>query len=288
MSELLTQKINEARTLLAEASKEEAAKEELSLKIEQLNAQMADLTAKRLELATSAREKRVIAESQLSAAQTLTGGAEVVNLAEKKAAKKEKAAASAAAAPAKETKGKAGKAKAGKAEPAEKAAPAKAAPVKKTKTAAVKPAEKARVAADDKMPPLHERLRIVAGTDDVTIPEAIERLRARDESWVPESKELKAYISLAFSTHTKDVFQRVKRGVYRVRTGASTEKAPSTESAKADKTKPEKAKAKPVKKAVTAAKTNGAHNPASNGAADEPGNVMENPFSTDAPAKSAA
>lgn len=273
MSDLLNLKITEARTLLAQATTEEGQREAVSLEIEQLNAKLAELNAKRAELSTSAREKRVIAESQLAAAQTLTGGAEVVNLAEKKAAqasKKDKAAAAAAsaAAPAKETKSKV-KAK-GKADGKPAAAPEKAAAKtaktgKVAKTAAVKTSEKpekVRVASDDKMPPLHERLRIVIGNDECSIPECIDRLRARDESWVPESKELKAYISLALSTHVKDLFQRVKRGVYRVRAGASTEKP------------------KPIKKAVHAAKTNGAHNPASNGAStDETGNIEENPFS---------
>lgn len=278
MSDLLNLKITEARTLLAQATTEEGQREAVSLEIEQLNAKLAELNVKRAELTTSAREKRVIAESQLAAAQTLTGGAEVVNLADKKAekkaahaSKKDKAVASAAAAaaPAKETKSKGVKAK-GKADGKPAAAPEKAAakpakPAKVAKTAAVKTGEKTekvRVASDDKMPPLHERLRIVIGNDECSIPECIDRLRARDESWVPESKELKAYISLALSTHVKDLFQRVKRGVYRVRAGASTDKP------------------KPIKKAVHAAKTNGAHNPASNGAStDETGNIEENPFS---------
>lgn len=70
-------------------------------------------------------------------------------------------------------------------------------------------------ALDEKMPALHRRLQIVMGDDECSIPECIERLTAR--GWLPDSKEIKAYISLALSTHVKDLFERMRRGVYRVR-----------------------------------------------------------------------
>jgi hypothetical protein len=257
MSDLLKSKIAEAQNLLSQASKEEKEREALNREIEQLGQKAAQLNQKSVGLLTSSREKRVIAESQLAAAQTLTGGAPVVDITSAKKAVKAAAAAPAAAAPTKEAKGKA-KGKPAKA-PEKTAAPAKTVTApKKTKTAA-KAAAKPRVAGDDKKPPLHERLRIVMGADQVTIPQAIERLKARDASWLPESTDLNAYISLALSTHCKETFERVSRGVYKVREGAGP---------------------KTVKKAVTARKTNGAQNP-SNGSIDELGNnIMENPFST--------
>jgi hypothetical protein len=76
---------------------------------------------------------------------------------------------------------------------------------------------------DPTKPSLHERLKIAIGRDSVNIAQAIEKLRAHDPSWVPKSMDLKAYISLALSTHVKEVgtcpalFERVSRGVYRVR-----------------------------------------------------------------------
>jgi hypothetical protein len=72
---------------------------------------------------------------------------------------------------------------------------------------------------EEKMPPLHERLEIVMGQDDVGIDEAIKRLKKRGKNWAPKSTDLKAYISLALSTHTGEggLFDRVSRGIYRVK-----------------------------------------------------------------------
>jgi hypothetical protein len=60
---------------------------------------------------------------------------------------------------------------------------------------------------------LTERLKIVMGTDDVDIAEAIKRLKAKGRHWVPNSGDLRAYVSLALSTHKGD-FIRLSRGVY--------------------------------------------------------------------------
>jgi hypothetical protein len=89
---------------------------------------------------------------------------------------------------------------------------------------------------EGKLPTLTVRLRTVMGGDDVGIAEAIKRLKARDKKWVPNSKDLQAYISLALSTH-KDDFVRVTRGIYRVVENGAVAKA-----------KP--VKAKPVKAAT--------------------------------------
>lgn len=263
MSDLLKSKSAEALVLLTQATKEEK-------ELEALNSQLAQLSQKVADLTQSSREKRVYAESIQAATKALGGHAEVVEITSAKKSGKAKAAAvvapvAAAAAPvaAKEAKGK--KSKGGKtAKPAEKtAAPAKpAAAPKKTKTAA----QATRVAGDDKRPPLHERLRIVLAEDQVTIPQAIERLRARDASWVPDSTDLNAYISLALSTH-KETFERVSRGVYQVRKSAVA------------------AAVKPLKKAVTAQKTNGTHNPSNGAGIEDLGdNVKDNPFAATAAA----
>ena len=68
-------------------------------------------------------------------------------------------------------------------------------------------------AADSNMPPLHERLRIVVGSDSVGITEAISRLNSR--GWLPASGDLRAYISVALSVNSD--LERVSRGVYRAR-----------------------------------------------------------------------
>lgn len=140
--------------------------------------------------------------------------------------------------------------------------PAKA----KAKTEAKPQASAAATKKDvPKIPSLTERLRIVIGNDACGIPECIERLKARDPSWVPESKELKAYLSLALSTNCKHIFQRVKRGVYRVQDGA---KGPA-------KAKPPAAKGKAAKKASKGKAANGASTRVH---AEDLARVMENPF----------
>jgi len=254
MSDLLKTKTAEAQSQLAQAlEQEKGALLGRLVELETLQNQLAQLNAGVANLTQSSPEKPS-AEAQVVEITSAKKG--------KKATKAPKAAAApvvaaaapvaAAAAPAKGAKGKKGKS----AKAAEKtAAPAKpAASPKKTKTAA----QVTRVAGEDKKPPLRERLRIVLGEDQVTIPLAIERLRAKDASWLPESTDLNAYISLALSTH-KETFERVSRGVYQVVKGAVAA-APKT-----------------VKKAVTAAKTNGTHNP-SNGIEDLGTNIKDNPF----------
>lgn len=253
MSDLIKSKITEARQLLEQAAQEETQGASLTQQIQ-------DLQRQSVVLLTSAREKRVIATSQLQAAESLNGGSEEV--------------AAAPAAPVKPV-GKGGRKKA--AAPASApvvttpAAAAAAAPVaaagkgkkaKATKKAAATTAKAAapRVASGGALPPLHERLKIVIGADQVTIAEAIDRLKAHDKKWLPQSDDLKAYISLVLSTHTKDLFERVSRGIYKVRKGAA---GPG------------------VKKAVTAKATNGAQNPANGavGIEDLGSNVLDNPFS---------
>jgi len=281
MSNLLSLKIAEAHELIEQADQEDLEREKLVECLAKLRQETALLEEKTAGLQTSIRHKRVIAKSQLAAAQSLSnedaaaaeakpagatiieiGSAKTAAVSQKKAprAKATKAAKTETTpVAAKETKAKGGKGKAAKAAEKVAASAKTAAPVKaprKTKTAAK--AETPRVASDDRMPPLRERLKIVMGEDSVSIQEAIDRLNAKDPAWVPDSTDLKGYISLALSTH-KDVFERVRRGVYSVRKNAA-------------------AVAKPVRKA-SSKNGHGAANGA--GSLEELGsNVAENPFAT--------
>jgi hypothetical protein len=158
--------------------------------------------------------------------------------------------------------------KAGRTAKAEKA---EVAPAKTTK--ASKAAAKAPKAGQ--VPTLTERLKIVIGDDDVGITEAIKRLKARGKKWIPNSGDLRSYVSLALSTH-KDDFARVDRGVYRVKKGRKpAEVAEKAEPAPVADAKPEKAEKseKPEKKSKRHV----------NGTASEDftelGNVVDNPFS---------
>lgn len=244
MSTLVQAKITEARQLLEQAHTEETEGSLLAQQIQQLTSRSAGLL-------TSAREKRVIATSQLQAAESLGGDP----------------AADVPATQLTPAKKRGGRPKGSVAVAA--AAPAVVAVTAKAKTKGVKAAKAAgekvaRVPAEKgQLPPLHERLKIVIGQDSVTIAEAIERLKAHDKSWIPDSEDLKAYISLSLSTHTKDLFDRVQRGVYRVKKGGSASPKGG------------------VKKAAVAAK-NGAQ-PAvtngSNGSEDFGSNILDNPFS---------
>jgi len=71
------------------------------------------------------------------------------------------------------------------------------------------------VTPGDKPPPtLRERIVAVAGTDEFTIPQLIDRLGGR--GWLPMSTDLPAYLSLVLSTNG-DIFKRLKLGCYRVK-----------------------------------------------------------------------
>ena len=272
MSNLVDQKMSEANSLVQEAEREEAEGAEVTSQIEAL-------TERGVILMESARAKRAFGEAQRKTAESL--GGTIVATSPKKGRLTVVAPPVASEVPKAAKAGKVAKAeKAAKTAKVAKAATEQAAPVavpkkqktaKATKATTVKLAEQ-RVAGDDKMPPLHERLKIVMGNDDVTIPQAIERLSARDASWVPESTDLKAYISLALSTHVKDLFDRVSRGVYCVKkdpTATVKKDAPVKKDAVAS-----------VKKAGQAQKANGGPSPASNGTGIEDlgTNVMASPF----------
>jgi hypothetical protein len=220
--------------------------------------QIADLKRESDRLLKSAREKEVIGSSQLAASQALAKEAaeaagELItpvvstgaSTKKGKGGGKGKVAAPVAAAstaPAVITTAKKGRGAAkGKTAPAVVAAapeaPAAAGkPGKKTKEKAAAASAsasdtakaKAKVVRSpgEKGPPLHEKIKIVMGTKDMTIQEVIEALRAHDKNWVPKSQDLGAYISLVLSTHLEDHFDRVKRGVYKVKKSAQVAAAP--------------------------------------------------------------
>lgn len=269
MSNLVQEKMSEALRLLKESEKEQTEGATLAQQIEQLK-------AKSSELLTSAHEKRVIAKSQLEAAESLNGvvsanpdgGKDLIPVASEAPTKKRSGRKAAAApaivvapVPAPATSPKTKKKVAAKPEKGAEKAAEKTAPKKKgkgTKGGTKAQAKAAEEAEEPGKPSLHERLRMVIGHDSVNIAEAIERLKNHEPNWLPESKDLRAYISLALSTHVKDIFERVSRGNYRVRKGVGPG----------------------LKKAVTAQKTNGTQNPANGtGTIDDLGNnVMASPF----------
>jgi hypothetical protein len=309
MSALIHQKIQEARLLLTESQKEETEGAVIQARIGELQRDLERLSK-------SAREKRVIGNSQLDASEALakeyaiaSGELKVEPVAAAAPAKKRGgrpkaattvapvAAPTAAAAPAQaKAKGKAKVAKepkpaketikAKEPKPAKEAKPAKEKKAKPVAAAAPKVAR----ATGEKGPPLHEKIKIVMGSKEMTIPEVIEALKAHDKSWVPKSQDLGAYISLVLSTHLVDHFDRVKRGVYKVK------KAGGAAAAAPEKTPPPSGPSgngggNGSGNGPGLAKTRGKrdNHATSNGASskgiDELGtNVMESPFSGEAAA----
>lgn len=229
MSKLIFTKLTEAQQLLTEARQEETEGAVLAAKI-------AELQRESERLLKSAREKHVIGTSQFEASKALAKEQAIAigELVDEpaaaapakkvgKGAKGKAAAVAAATPPALPATKKGGKgAKKAAAAPAETpVAPAAVKPAKtKAASAAVSAPKAARAATGEKGPPLHEKIKIVMGAKEMTIPEVIDALKAHDKSWVPKSQDLGAYISLVLSTHLNDHFDRVKRGVYKVKKGA--------------------------------------------------------------------
>jgi hypothetical protein len=178
-----------------------------------------------------------------------------------------------------------------KAAPAKAAAKAKATPAKAKATPAKAKAAKAKATAsagaEGKLPTLKDRLKIVFGSDDVGIEEAINRLTARGKKWVPDAKDLRAYISVALSTH-KDDFVRVSRGVYRAVYKGKAKKTVEVAAEKAEPAPAEKIEApvtatikveraeKPEKVEKKAAKRH--VNGSGSDEHSDLGNVLDNPF----------
>jgi hypothetical protein len=74
-------------------------------------------------------------------------------------------------------------------------------------------AEGRRAVARGDRPPLKEAMAIVSGNDKVTSLTVVNRLK--DKGWLPNAANPRSYISYMFSSN-KDVFENVRRGVYRV------------------------------------------------------------------------
>lgn len=203
---------------------------------------------------------------------------------------KAKTTTKAAPAKAKAVKAKAVKAKAAPVKAS--AAKTKATPAKAKATPAKAKAAKAKAAAsvgaEGKLPTLKDRLKIVFGNDDVGIEEAINRLTARGKKWVPDAKDLRAYISVALSTH-KDDFVRVSRGVYRAIYKGKAKKTVEVAAEKAEPAPAEKIEApvtatikveraeKPEKVAEKKAVKRHVNGSGSDEHSDL-GNVLDNPF----------
>jgi len=301
-SSLISQKIQEARLLLAQSEEEQTEGAVIAQKI-------AELQRESERLLRSAREKRVIGNSQLDASQALAneyaereeaevaarGGVVAAAPAKKRGGRPPKAAPVVATsaplpvAPAAAVAGKRGPKKGNKAEagaPVAKEANAKPgkkdgkakeprAPKKEAAKAKEPRAPREKRATGEKGPPLHEKIKIVMGSKEMTIDDVIAALKAHDESWVPKSRDLNAYISLVLSTHLTDYFDRVKRGIYKVKKGAPVTTATVSNTKEA---------AAPAPTGPGLAKTNGkrgAHGPsngASNGLEELGSNVIESPF----------
>ena len=82
-------------------------------------------------------------------------------------------------------------------------------------------AEGRRAVARGDRPPMKEAIATVMGKASMGAPAVVEGLKKRD--WLPNSKDPQQYVSYLLSSY-KDVFKRLKRGLYKVRSG--TKKAP--------------------------------------------------------------
>ena len=149
----------------------------------------------------------------------------------KKAAKK--AAAPKAKAAPKKTSAKS-KAKKTAKKAAKKSTKTKKAPKKaksKSKAAAIAAATKGRRAvAEGLRPPLKEAIATVMGKKTMDAGQVIDGLKKR--GWMPDAEDERGYISYALSSN-KTVFERVKRGFYKVREGVTFAKRQAAPKAKA-------------------------------------------------------
>ena len=90
---------------------------------------------------------------------------------------------------------------------------------KKSREAAVARATKGRRAvASGERPPLKEAIVAVMGATTMNVGDVIKALDKK--GWLPDSEEIRNYISFALSSN-KETFERVTRGVYKVRAGVT-------------------------------------------------------------------
>lgn len=102
------------------------------------------------------------------------------------------------------------------------AAKAKKSAAKTKKSAA---SQGRRAVAQGLRPSLKESIAIVIGPKTMSIDEVLSELSQK--ALMPQCKDERGYISYALSAN-KDVFERVARGIYKVRNGAFSDKAART------------------------------------------------------------
>lgn len=199
----------------------------------------------------------------------------------KKAPKAKATKAKAAAAPKKKAEAPKVAAKAKAAAPKKKAvAKAKAAPTAKKSAANAKISKTRKAVADGKIPPLKERLRLVMGSKEMEVKDIITELEKKN--WLPDSKDPSTYMSFMLSS-SKDDFERVSRGKYKVLAKKTDTTAAAAPKAEKKKVTPRKTNGK-AKAAPKAAQAAAPATPApSNGEVDKElaslgTNVAENPF----------
>jgi hypothetical protein len=73
---------------------------------------------------------------------------------------------------------------------------------------------------------LSDRIATVMGTDELRAAEVVERLKAK--GWMPASNDPVNLVSWAFSQNPHKIFEKVKRGVYKVSAEAKTTKVTDT------------------------------------------------------------
>lgn len=187
------------------------------------------------------------------------------------AAPKKKAAAAASAPKKAAAKVKAAPKKAATKGAAKKAAAANSAKISRTRKAV----------ADGKLPPLKERIRQVMGSKEMEVKEIIVELDKK--GWLPESKDNSTYMSYMLSSSKED-FERVSRGKYKVIQKTATAAAAKPAEKKTVTPRKTNGKAKAAPKAQPeAAKATPATPALSNGEIDKElaelgNNVADNPF----------
>lgn len=173
---------------------------------------------------------------------------------------------------------------------AKKAAPKATAKKAAKKTAAAKAsnaAEGRRAVARGDRPTMREAMAIVIGSGQMEAAEIVEGLKKRN--WMPNAEDPQQYVSYMLASN-KPTFERISRGVYKVREGATfTKKAKKAEKAEAKKT--ETKKAAPAAPSPKAAAPKAAAANTGKKTTDEElgdlglktgGNVASNPFAANA------
>lgn len=108
-------------------------------------------------------------------------------------------------------------------------------PEPKVRKAKAAPTTNRKAVANGSRPPLYQAVAMVMGKEPMSIDQVLQELDKR--GWSPDSEKPHNYISFIFSSN-KETFDRVRRGVYRVKPGvnfAKTGRKPATAQAPATK-----------------------------------------------------